>query len=192
MVDLRRGMALTRLDRELTAGDLDSLPHEWDTRYELIRGVLFMSRKPSFEHQMILTRLMLSVGPPVHAQGGVVVPEPGVVWEEEGEDNVAPDLAIVFGPRPPKRSKLRRCPDICVEILSPGAENRKRDLEAKRELYWRRGAKEYWIVDPENECVLRLTRGKRSWRTVRLPPRALLETPIVPAWPGVRVASLFD
>ena len=134
MVDLRPGMALTRLDRRLTAADLDGLPHEWDTRYELIRGVLFMSSKPSLEHQMILTRLMLAVGPAVLAQGGIVVQEPGVVWEEEGEDNVAPDLAIVFGPRPPKRSKLRRCPDICVEVLSPGAENRRRDLKAKREL----------------------------------------------------------
>jgi len=192
MVDLGAAMALTRLDRRLTAEDLDDLPHEWDTRYELIRGVLFMSRKPSIEHQMILTRLLLSVGPPALALDCLVVQEPGLVWELDGEDDVAPDLAIVFGAKPPKRSKLRRCPDICVEVLSPGAENRKRDLEAKRELYWRRGAKEYWIVDPESECVLRLTRGKRAWREVRLSPRALLSTPMVPRWRGIRVASLFE
>ena len=192
MVDLGAAMALTRLDRRLTAGDLDQLPHEWDTRYELIRGVLFMSRKPSIEHQMILTRLLLSIGPPALALDCLVVQEPGVVWETDGEDNVAPDLAIVFGPRPPKRSKLRRCPDICVEVMSPGEENRKRDLEAKRGLYWRRGAKEYWIVDPENESVLRLTRGKRAWRESRLSARARLTTPLVPDWTGIRVASLFE
>ena len=32
--------AVTQLDRRLRACDLDDLPHEWDTRYELIAGVL--------------------------------------------------------------------------------------------------------------------------------------------------------
>jgi len=37
----------THLDRRLVGRDLDDLPHEWDTRYELIHGVLYMSRRPS-------------------------------------------------------------------------------------------------------------------------------------------------
>lgn len=190
MLNFDEMAALTRLDRRLTARDLDGLPHEWDTRYELIRGVLFMSRKPSIDHQMVLTRLLLSVGPSVLSQGALIVQEPGVVWEEDGEDNVAPDMAIVFGPLPSRRSKLRRCPDICVEVVSPGAENRKRDFEAKRELYWRRGAREYWIVDPEGGCVLRLTRGKRAWKQTRLGRRARITTRLIPKWKGISVRDL--
>jgi hypothetical protein len=34
---------VTRLDRRLRACDLDDLPHEWDTRHELIAGGLHIS-----------------------------------------------------------------------------------------------------------------------------------------------------
>jgi Uma2 family endonuclease len=85
----------TRLDRRLRACDLDDLPHEWATRYELIAGMLHMSRRPSFEHQAFLGRLRIRIGPP--------------------------DLAILLRvPPPPRGQKLRTCPDIVVEVLSAG------------------------------------------------------------------------
>src|SRR5687767_5509797 len=79
--DRMRGPMETRLDRHLTAADLDGLPHEWDTRYELIGGVLHMSTKPSQRHQRIIATFVMELGPVVRARGGDVVPEPGVVWE---------------------------------------------------------------------------------------------------------------
>jgi len=39
-------------------------------------------------------------------------------------------------------------PDLAIEILSPGAENARRDRVAKRYLYAKFGVKEYWVVDP--------------------------------------------
>ena len=190
MVDLDLPMAVTRLDRRLTARDLDSLPHEWDTLYELIGGVLFMSTKPSPHHQAVIANLVHALLSAVRQMGGVVLPESGLVWDDDGEDNVAPDLAIVLPPVPRKDDKLRRTPEICVEVLSPGKENRKRDLEAKRALYWRRGAKEYWVVDPENDCLLRLTRGARKWREERLLPSDTLKSPLIEGWAGVKVSEL--
>src|SRR2546426_2618519 len=80
----------TVLDRRLRACDLDGLPHEWDTRYELVGGVLFKSRRPSSRHQETIARVVVALYPPVSALGGKVLPEPGVLWEEEGEDNVGP------------------------------------------------------------------------------------------------------
>jgi Uma2 family endonuclease len=108
----------TRLDRRVTAADLDALPHEWDTLYELIGGVLFTSRRPPLDHQVIVTRLVVSLAPVVIAREGVVVAEPGIVWQLDGEDNVAPDAAVILGELPPAGEKLRRCPDIVVEVVS--------------------------------------------------------------------------
>jgi Uma2 family endonuclease len=122
-----------------------------------------------------------------------VVPEPGIVWDEEGDDNVSPDVAILLEvPRPPLGEKLRHCPDIVIEVLSGGPESRRRDLDAKRALYWRRGAREYWIVDPEPREILRLTRGSGDWVEMRLVGQGTLTTPLLPGWAGVQVADLFD
>lgn len=150
--------AVTRLDRRLRACDLDDLPHEWDTRYELIAGVLHTSRRPSFEHQVFLARLLMRIGPSVIEAGGHVVPEPGLVWEDEGEDNVSPDLAVLLRVSPPPRGeKLRTCPDIVVEVVSEGEVSRTRDFVEKRDLYLRRGALEYWITArPWGHCRRRL------------------------------------
>jgi Uma2 family endonuclease len=37
--------------------------------------------------------------------------------------------------------------------MSPGAANRRRDLDAKRRLYGKYNVEEYWIVDSENFSV---------------------------------------
>lgn len=182
----------TRLDRRLTARDLDDLPHEWDTVYELIGGVLYMAKRPSNHHQIVLLNICIALKGPVSASGGTVVPEPGLVWEDDGEDNVSPDVAVVLARLDLREKKLRRCPDIAVEILSPGVENVRRDLEAKRDLYWRRGGSEYWIVDLAEQTVLRLTRGENSWREQHLSRTDTIRTPLLPAWKGVTVADFFD
>lgn len=184
--------AATRLDRHVAARDLDELPHEWDTRYELIGGVLHMSRRPSHDHQQILARLVIRVGAAVLERGGDVVQEAGVVWDPDGDDNVAPDLAILLrAPSLPRGEKLSICPDIVVEVLSPGEDNRARDLFIKRELYFRRGAHEYWIVDPAHRRILRLTRGPTEWLEQPLGPDEVLNTPLIAGWSGLLVADVF-
>jgi Uma2 family endonuclease len=39
--------------------------------------------------------------------------------------------------------------DLVMEVVSPGEENRRRDLEIKPVEYASAGIKEYWIIDPE-------------------------------------------
>lgn len=183
----------TRLDRRLRARDLDDLPHEWDTRYELIAGVLHMSTRPSFEHQAFLGRLLVVLGPAVFEAQGQIVQEPGLVWDDDGDDNVVPDLAVLLRvPPPPRREKLRTCPDIVVEVLSEGEINRARDLVDKRELYLRRGAVEYWIVDLEARTILRLVRSDDAWQEQRLAVSDRLSTPLLPRWEGALLVDLFD
>lgn len=183
---------VTRLDRRLRAKDLDALPHEWDTRYELIGGVLYMSRRPSFEHQDFLARLLISIGPSVFQAGGRVVQEPGLVWDDEGEDNVSPDLAVLLRVAPPpRREKLRICPEIVVEVIPESDPGRRRDLVDKRALYLRHGSLEYWIVDLTARALLRLVRSGDAWTEERLGPSDRLSTPLLSRWNGVVLGDLF-
>jgi Uma2 family endonuclease len=52
-------------------------------------------------------------------------------------------------------------PRLVVEVISPGSVNRKRDTVDKRNQYADLGIPEYWLIDPENQCiiVLRLEHG---------------------------------
>ncbi len=44
-------------------------------------------------------------------------------------------------------------PELVVEVVSPGSENRKRDYRYKRSEYAARRIQEYWIVDPHQKRV---------------------------------------
>jgi Uma2 family endonuclease len=54
--------------------------------------------------------------------------------------------------------------DLCMEILSGGAEDRRRDLEEKRAEYAAAGIPEYWIVDPEQTRITVLTLDGADYR----------------------------
>jgi len=51
-------------------------------------------------------------------------------------------------------NRFNAAPDIVIEVLSPGPDNRRRDLVAKRRLYHKYGVQEYWVVDQESQSVL--------------------------------------
>jgi Uma2 family endonuclease len=51
--------------------------------------------------------------------------------------------------------------DLVMEVVSGSASDRKRDLKDKPRDYAQGGVPEYWIIDPEEECIRVLTlRGK--------------------------------
>ncbi len=50
--------------------------------------------------------------------------------------------------------RLHGAPELIVEILSPGNENRRRDEVIKRQTYGKFGVDEYWIVDPEQRTIV--------------------------------------
>ena len=53
-------------------------------------------------------------------------------------------------------------PDLVVEVVSPGRRQRDRDLVEKRREYAAAGVPEYWIVDPEEECIVVLHLASRE------------------------------
>lgn len=139
----------------LTVADLDACPDD-NNRYELIEGELFVSRAPGLPHQRVLHNLQMTLGNYLQKNPiGILVPGTGAVFSDY--DAVIPDVVFVRNERwesVTSEQKITGAPDIVIEILSPGSENRRRDLIVKRQLYAKYGVAEYWVVDTDNKNVL--------------------------------------
>lgn len=80
---------------------------------------------------------------------GEATTTPGIVFSEA--DNVIPDVVWASYQRLSalldESEHLTGAPELIVEVLSPGAENERRDHEVKLKLYASQGVQEYWIVN---------------------------------------------
>lgn len=127
----------SRIEPLLTVADLDAFPEDDGNRYELIDGELFVSCAHGIPHQRVLQNLQLELGLYLRANPvGILVPGAGAIFSDY--DAVIPDLAFVSHERWDQvvtGEKFTGALDIVVEILSPGSQNRRRDLSAKRKLY---------------------------------------------------------
>jgi Uma2 family endonuclease len=140
-------MSQIRVAYRWKTSDLDRLPDEPLLRYEIIDGELIVSRRPHLAHSEIMMTLGSFIRPIVRSLGGKVLAEPGIVWGEEAEDNVVPDIAVVLPDRLHLATgqALSGTPNIAIEIVSESSLST--DYIQKRYLYQRTGAQEYWIVD---------------------------------------------
>lgn len=81
------------------------------------------------------------------------------VLESKDPANRFPDL-VILRPEHLDLMKTRMTvksdmppPQLVTEVMSPGSQNRNRDLNRKRAQYAERGIPEYWILDPENRSI---------------------------------------
>src|SRR4029450_5856603 len=150
-------MTQSRTAYRWRTGDLDSLPDTPWLRYEIIDGELIVSTRPHLQHSEIIVQLVVLLYAVVRSYGGKVLAEPGIVWSEEAEDNVVPDIAVVLPDRLHLTTgrALSGTPNIAIEIVSDS--RRTVAYIQKRYLYERTGAQEYWIVD-------RFVRRVEVWR----------------------------
>src|SRR6202171_6785909 len=129
------GMAST-IEPLLTVADLDAFPDDDGNRYELIGGELFVSRAPGIPHQRVLLNIQKAFLNYLDQNSvGIIVPGAGAVFSEY--DAVIPDLVFVRNERWAEivfEERFVGGPDIVIEVLSPGAENRGRALSVKRQL----------------------------------------------------------
>jgi Uma2 family endonuclease len=144
----------THIEPLLTVADLDIMPDDGN-RYEIIEGELFVSRSPTLTHQSVSGNLFRSVDTYlIQNPIGRLWLTPGVIFSEFS--GVIPDLVFVSHERRNEIASGDRiigAPDLVIEIVSPGAENARRDRLAKRQLYGKYGVTEYWIVDFEKRTV---------------------------------------
>lgn len=137
-----------RIDPHLTYEDYCALPED-GRRYQIIGGILDVTRAPTSTHQRVsrnLEFLLLdhvrrnSLGALFDAPVDVILAEDTVVQ---------PDIVFV------SREHLSRVaergiegpPDLVVELLSP--RTRRLDRTTKMRVYAQCGVPECWIVDPD-------------------------------------------
>jgi Uma2 family endonuclease len=134
-----------------------------DNRYELVDGELVLMPPPTHLHRRIaqlLERLFQAeiqrlnhqwetgrrdIGVITQTSRRNIARIPDVVVFDKTDIDTLTDVAILTDP-----------PRLVVEVVSPGAANRKRDYEQKPREYQRMGIPEYWIVDPELQVVTTL------------------------------------
>jgi Uma2 family endonuclease len=144
----------TRIGPILTVADLEVMPNDGN-RYELIEGELLGSHASILTHQRISGNIFLAISRYIDEHPiGEVVATPGVIFDDFS--SVIPDIIFMSNERRAEIAsgeRLTGAPELVIEILSPGAENIRRDRDTKRQVYGKYGVREYWIVDPESHAV---------------------------------------
>lgn len=135
--------------------ELLALPED-GMRHELLRGLHVVTPSPRFDHQRIVTALMLQMGPVVESKGNLtLMTSPADI--HLGEDTlVQPDLFVIEDRIVGDWTDAPK-PLLVIEILSPATAARDRGI--KRQIYMDAGIAEYWIVDIEGRCVERWRSG---------------------------------
>jgi len=133
-----------------TSADIDILPENEGTHYEIVDGDLFMTRAPHWKHQRTCFNFCQELELWSRSSGlGQANITAGVLFGES--DDVIPDVVWASNERLAllldEAGHLTGAPELVVEVLSAGNENVRRDREAKLKLYSSRGVEEYWIAD---------------------------------------------
>lgn len=174
--------------------DLEVLPqNEWTT-YEIIDGELFVTRSPHRRHQQVAGRIYRALDAWSEQTAlGEAIFAPGIILSDA--DNVIPDVVWVAKETmaiiEDDAGHLTRIPELVVEALSPGSENIRRDRQAKLKLYSVQGAQEYWIADRFSKEieVYRREDGKLSL-VMTLKEEDTLTTSLLPGF-SCQVGQLF-
>ncbi|MBX5491040.1 MAG: Uma2 family endonuclease [Chloroflexi bacterium] len=176
-----------------TVDDLELFPDD-TVRREIIAGELFVSRAPHPDHQDVVRRLCtaLDLWNRTYRLGRLYVGI-GIVFSPT--DAVIPDLVWASHARWARivdaEGRLVGAPELVVEVLSPSAEDARRDRELKRKLYAVYGVDEYWIVDRQGQVVELYRRaGDVLERAATLRAGDTLRSPLLPDF-ALPVAAVF-
>lgn len=146
-----------------TVDDLEHFPRDGN-RYELLDGVLLVTPGPSFEHELVVTRILTALANAVQGPGhGYVFGHGAVSFPPKTQ--LEPDVLVVPARIPPS-GKWQDVTDnwLVVEVLSRSS--RVYDREFKRDAYLRLGVREVWLVDRDERSV-EVTREVGKVETVR-------------------------
>ena len=146
----------------------DYLKWTIEERFEIIKGKLFkMSPGPNTWHQIITGDLFNQLYNFLKGRQCWVFVAPFDVRlprkskaDKDITTVVQPDVCVVCDPDKIDRKGCIGAPDIVVEVLSPGSNEK--DIRNKYEVYEEAGVKEYWVVSPQDKTffIYTLANGK--------------------------------
>ncbi len=163
-------MTIAKEKKIWTSKDLELLPED-DCRYEIIKGELFVTRLPHWQHQDIISNICTDLKIWSRKTGlGDTAAGVGLIFSET--DDVIPDLVWISKEKLEaiidEKGHLQGAPELVVEVLSKGRENQQRDRENKLELYSSQGVLEYWIVDRFSEKIEIYQREKEELKLTKI------------------------
>ena len=150
--------------RLMTADELLAMERVPGKRYELVRGVLTEKDVPTGDpHSATVIRtgsVMLQYSDATdygEARSG----EPGYRLERNPDTVRAPDVAwFAPGRIPPGTTGFPELtPDLCIEVASPSNSRSDRLLSDKAQMWLDFGAREAWVLNPEDTTVTRYRHG---------------------------------
>ncbi len=157
--------------------------------FELIKGRMVF-KMPDYSHAQTQSLLCIELGVYLKRApiGRVLTELTHRFWPDNAHEGRMPDLSIILnehlelGERYPTRA-----PDIAVEIIS--CDDAWTKLFEKAKLYFEKGSREVWLVDPYEKGVLVLTPTARrwEWNTLSSPellPGLQIELSQIFAWPA--------
>ncbi|MCE2501004.1 MAG: Uma2 family endonuclease [Dehalococcoidia bacterium] len=151
--------------RLMTADDLLAMERVPGKRYELVRGVLTEKAVPTGDpHAATVLRAGSVVLQYTDATdyGEARAGEPGYRLESNPDTVRAPDLAWFAPGRIPLGTIgfPQLTPDLCIEVASPSNSRRDRLLSEKAQMWLDFGAREVWVLNPEDSTVTRYRPGR--------------------------------
>ena len=146
--------------RLVTADEFLEMERVPGKRYELIRGVLVEKEVPTgHPHGITVGRTAGSVFQysEDNDYGEVITGEPGYHLERNPDTVRAPDVAwFAPGRIPPGTTGFPDLtPDLCIEVASPSNSRADRLLSDKARMWLDFGAREVWVLNPEDTTVTR-------------------------------------
>ena len=174
--------------RLITAEDLLAMERVPGKRYELVRGVIKEQDVTTGDpHTATVYFSTFRLGLYVEANdyGDVRTGEPGYLLRRNPDTVRAPDIAwIAPGRLPPGTTGYPELtPDLCIEVASPSNARADRLLSDKAQMWLDFGAREVWVLNPEDTAVTRYRPG--------MPPAVLADDDILDGGellPGFSVA----
>src|SRR6266852_4260807 len=169
---------------EWTYEDYAAIPEDGH-RYEVVKGVLYMSPAPNRRHQKIVRKITR------YLEDFVETPELGEIGmapldvELSHRNVVQPDVFVVLNEHFDRLTETRiiGAPDLAIEVASPSTA--KYDRRKKQAAYASAGVSEYWIVNPKHQTIevlvlegsLYCSLGSFSGRDI-LPSRVVPDLPV--------------
>ena len=137
--------------RKLTYRDFVRFPDD-GRRHELIDGKHYVTASPITRHARLCIRLVKPLADylELHPIGEVFSRLDCVM---SFFDVVEPDVAVILNDQKQiiTKKNVRGAPALVVEVASPSTS--RRDRRQKRDLYTRKGVREYWIVNPDANTI---------------------------------------